>query len=807
MVITLLCYRRHSRSKGSKGKESLYAGIWWFGIFTLGLVLLGVHYFNNLETHGFGDVASVIVASFSYAIRMFTFNFSQGEIIGSILGGGNPHDYFHAIALIICFACAGIWTYLMLVKIFFQGIGNSFRIFFHKHALRLFRKKTKHYIVIGCGTRAEVFIENLSVPALKKEKGFALIKTRLFRNDITIITGEQVGTGKKAEDCYNKFLDKGYAVICGKADEASLKLAGYDKNNRKKIIVVAITDSDEQNIAVADTITRKIFSFIFPHEKYNDFDFRKKVSMALLDSNSNESRLREKVVAALEKISLEAHIMYTFIERIENFSFAENAYGRVDFFNPYELCMRKFFWDHPITNSIHNMIDFSKARLTGTLGADGQILKFNTQSRYKIKNIFIGFGLTNFQMLKGSIMTNQLYGCDYNAIIFDENIPQNYDLEKESATYQSVFINQAPGFFGYDEKMHGLNYFESPKEQCHIVFKHGNAFNREFYESTLEEIKDNDLTIIYIALGEDKLSIETACKLRQTLCESFFPLPTIRIYVKVREKSAILEDTVINSIKVPLRIEFFGLDRDVLTEEEIARETIDDLAQALSNKAHDTPWEYLSEFERASNRHKVLDIRVMLGFLGFDIAQTAHNDVIEQQYKEMYGLDDLKIATIIGTDAKENKSIRLKYLKTDNGEISGPISDTARNNLARREHLRWNTFHLANGWTKKPMQLTGGKNGSDDLNAYFDLPLDSPEFGRKNQLARQHACITTYEGLIELRRWQAEKADQIDCEENFDVIYHDFTLLDNLIDRLHTAKTDWAIVRLPMHMENLKGGA
>ena len=74
------------------------------------------------------------------------------------------------------------------------------------------------------------------------------------------------------------------------------------------------------------------------------------------------------------------------------------------------------------------------------------------------------------------------------------------------------------------------------------------------------------------------------------------------------------------------------------------------------------------------------------------------------------------------------------------------IFDSARNNLARLEHQRWNAFHLANGWTKLPKAKVEGKK-------------------RQDEKAKQHACITSFEGLIELREKQAKllvKASSLD---------------------------------------------
>jgi hypothetical protein len=131
---------------------------------------------------------------------------------------------------------------------------------------------------------------------------------------------------------------------------------------------------------------------------------------------------------------------------------------------------------------------------------------------------------------------------------------------------------------------------------------------------------------------------------------------------------------------------------------------------------------------------------------------------------------------------EDRKSYILCYMETDNGHEDGTISDTPRNNLARLEHLRWNTFYLIHGWTKYPKSKIGPGNK-----------------GRKDKYAKQHACITTYEELLNLRDLQASKVCERDpdalikeAKEKSDTIWYDYNLMDELTSRLEA--TDKIIV-------------
>jgi hypothetical protein len=746
-ILLLYFFKLKKNSKKQKGKDSAYVGIWWFCIFISGFVLYLVAFLQTPKTETQSTASYYlysITISLETSIRMFIYNFNY-ESVKKIA----DNNIIYCIAIIACFISASIWTTIMAKDIFFKGIINEVNVWLYAH---LPLKKNKyHYIIVGCEDSMKLFLSDLQ-------------KT-VKRRNITIITGIPFKNSNNSNDYFKEFIEDGYTVINGKADEAALIRAGIG-NTKRNTKVVAITESDEQNLSVADIITQKIVSIA---KKYTDSISQQEI---------------------INNINLEAYIMYSFIERTEHFTFAENAYGKVDFFNPYELRARAFFGEHPVTGFIPNLIDTNKARLKGKF-KDGKIYKVNGKE-YIIKHIFIGFGHTNYQMLKGSILTSQLLGCDYNAIIYDENKP---------SIRQAMFMNHSSGLFNKGETLEGMEYFKSPEEKYNINFKYGNVLSKDFYfendDCLIKEIKNkdtiNDFTVIYIALGEDKLSIETACEIRQCLYEHGIEQDKIRIFVKVSEESVFNRDSVINNDKnIPIKIECFGLNNSIFTKDNIINESLDKFAKTVTNKNHETPWEFLTETQRDMNRQLAMAIKVKLNLIGFDLAD-------KDEIKNIFDDDIYYNSYLSGGNEKISEIIRLSkiianckneieclaekgerfgyildYVKTDNDMIDGVISDTTRNNLARLEHSRWNTFHLIHGWTKKPINTIGADNS-----------------GRKNILAKQHACITTFEELIALRELQAEKSKEKDPNIQMekalakaDTIWFDYNLMDELIVRL-----------------------
>jgi hypothetical protein len=217
-------------------------------------------------------------------------------------------------------------------------------------------------------------------------------------------------------------------------------------------------------------------------------------------------------------------------------------------------------------------------------------------------------------------------------------------------------------------------------------------------------------------------------------------------------------------------------------------------------------------------------IKTKLNLLGFDLTNKEDNKIPvskDAYYKSYIGVGNDKISKIIELSEniakinneiakkfnlkqeiktekealKESKDKRsafiLDYVKTEIDKIGGIISDTPRNNLARLEHLRWDTFYLIHGWTKKPKSKIGAEN---------EDTREKDNIGRQNKFTKQHACITTFEELVMLRELQAEKKlgrkpdinnkEDRKAIENADTIYYDFNLMDELIIRLEAEISD-----------------
>lgn len=782
-----------------KGKDSALAGIWWITIFVGGFLLHFIAYFATgakpLQTYP-SFMLSVIANSFVSAICFFCFVFNYGAI--SVLADGN---WLYLLSVIACFVAGSGWSLFMLQQLFFRGVINGVAVWWQKIIPR--RSKTTRYVVVGCEKSARLFLDSLT-------SGKDAVPKRL----ITVITGEPRGGAVDAR--FKELVKNGYRVIADKAGEGALSAAGVKAD--KNITVVVLTESNEQNIEAAELLTEIIFKSVFKKSQYadrvNDADFRRLVIDAAAykaierekkpqEYERNREQEEEKsktlqpvkdyVEKAVGKIKLKVRVGYSFIERTEHFAFAQNAFGRLDFFNPYEMRAREFFIKHPVTEFLGGYIDAGKARLKGGFGGDGKIIAADGKP-YNIVNIFVGYGNTNYQMLKWSVLTGQLLGCDYNAVVYDEKIK-----EDKPSVLQSMFKNQSSGLFPEGDERNEDEYLPSPAEKYNIEFIPANVLSDSFYKDITKRIKDADYTAVYIALGDDSKDIETACEIRQILREYDIPLKKVALYAKVRHNTALNSDLVINNVRnIDAHITTFGAEEEIYSRENIVGETVEEYAKKISN-TRGLKWELLSETERDSNRQVAIHLRTKLQLMGLDLADAdaAGAQALEKaDYDKAYGTDNAKVAEII------EKRDKLRYLvrRSDVDETftgdPDPVLDTPRNNLARLEHLRWDTFNLVMGWTKKPVKKIGAErvdiNGTDNT-------------GRKNEYSKQHACITTFEGLIRLRKLQAEKMcaqshyDKFeDAEREADTISYDFTTMDELFKRLpedkKIVKTDKSVL-------------
>jgi hypothetical protein len=706
----------------------------------------------------------VVFKSISLTLSSFGGNFHTNVISGIV-----QSNSFLKFVYLMHYIFSMVLTFLVVIKLFGKNVINEVRVYLISRG--------KKYIVTGFGSNAKIFLGNIGVKQRQRtivilEPGQKELKKDLmFLGYAVVVIKEEVDKESGRKDVY-------------KAAKLALIKAGAMRCSHQTNII-SMSENDETNLLIAKILTE------FVVDEIN------------LNVNSGRIKLTGDQEEKLSKIKLDARIMYKLLERAEHFSFIENALGRVRFFNPHEIMARKFIWDNPITKLIpFHWIDTEKARL---------------KNNYKINNIFVGFDLTNKAILKASIINNQLLGVDYNAAVICDNAKK---LEKQFKIYTTGLFDEIENGKvikrGAELKPNpdGKAYFESPQEINSIVFKDANVLSADFFDIVINEVKLCNYATVIIALGDDKLGIETALELRQKLYEADlltgkedYEYQRIKIFVKITEETVFSNEDIVNrnAAEMKNKIIVFGADSEILNHEYIINEKLDILAKNMANRYEGNvesataanEWNTCTQFQRESNRSSTASIRTKLNLMGLDVTDerepgSDYSDAFRKQYGtgaaftlrgERKKLErEIKLAR---EEEKKGRNIpeKLLTLKVKDEIVDlcerkdGDFADVARNNLARMEHQRWNAFYLANDWTKLPREKTGaGRNG------------------RQNGLAKQHACITTFHGLVTLREAQKE-AEKVQTESkkekqyieaesllNADTIRHDFFTMDYLID-------------------------
>lgn len=283
-----------------------------------------------------------------------------------------------------------------------------------------------------------------------------------------------------------------------------------------------------------------------------------------------------------------------------------------------------------------------------------------------------GFGRMGVEVLRKALYNGQFYGGQFRAIVTDSAMGNR----------EGIFNNR----------------YSAIKSNYAIQFVQADPGSSAFYELILENI--HAINYIAVCLENDRLSMETALEIQRLLRRKNVQRP-VTIAVQITESA---ELSHYQELALLPDIRFFGRIKDIFTESIIINESMDRMARAMNalfNRIyHVDPvdnWFELDEFTKESNRSAAMNIRTKLRLLGLDMAE------VDKCGKEPVRLED--------------------YLQGKRLE-----------NLAKQEHLRWNAFHFASGWTTWELSETdGAKKAKDPAN-------------------KRHACLVPWEKLAEVTR-------------------------------------------------------
>ena len=440
--------------------------------------------------------------------------------------------------------------------------------------------------------------------------------------------------------------------------------------------------------------------YVVIHKEFNNDNLNKTLNK---NKTYNIISFYENDQKTIELLSIIKENNNKFYVEVNDNSIVKDLMNNIKIFSKEELLIRKFIEENPLTK--HLPKSFINADTT-----------FNMNKSLNV--IMVGFNGLHQQLLKQMIVNNQFAGVKDNKFI---NKLVNYHLFDNKDNLECNYLLDLERRFNElkDE------YFELPEKLANINYYDVNINSYQLIKIINDIINDSD-SFNYIFISNEGLNNYSLIK--NIVNEK--GMDNVCIYLNV--------DDINNE-----NINTYGLSDDIINHDIIVNERLDELGininakySNLSKEEYYNKWNELDKFTKKSNIYAALNLRFKLNLLGLD-----YNVGNEEE-----NLITNKIGSI---------SFDREFNFYDNINIQ-----TA---LIAQEHLRWNAFHLMEGY--RPMAKKDIKDKT------------------KNVLKKEHACLTTYSGLRDLAMYQ-HKMNSNSKIEDFDVYKYDLLLLSVVEDVL-----------------------
>ena len=334
--------------------------------------------------------------------------------------------------------------------------------------------------------------------------------------------------------------------------------------------------------------------------------------------------------------------------------------------------------------------------------------------------MILGFGPVGENTLMHFVMNGQFQGKDDN----------NREIKMQATIVDSRIDSLEECFH---QRYPGLNV------SCDINFYGFDVRGKEFFELLK---KEDNIDYIVVTLNNDELNKQIALDILRFYKKQKpeKELPVIAVF----EKDGVLYEQNPND-----DIYIYGCREEVLKDSIIIRENLDTMAKAVhdsyvpDNASEKEDWYDLNWFSQESNRATADFIPAML-FL----ASKTEEELLEDGVKSLTDDDDLK-------------------------EV-----------LSQTEHLRWNAFHVAMGYS--PLSI-------EQMQARFNK-VNKMSYARKDSDRQLHACLVSWDELDNLKKVYNKLAqDAGDKKEAIrDFKNNDRTIITSIPEYLktvHKAKT------------------
>ena len=398
----------------------------------------------------------------------------------------------------------------------------------------------------------------------------------------------------------------------------------------------------------------------------------------------------------------------------------------IDTFCTDELLARAFAEEHPVTRY-----------LPQTCIEDGAV-----RPDTDIHIFFLGFGKLSRELYRQCILNNQL--VTYRDGTY-RLLPIHYHICDTRVDARAWNID---GLKAALEQLRTSQYLPLPELPYDTQVTEDLPGNRETLLNIKQQLENqNSFGLVIVDIDSDCGSIEIGARLKTFLAG----MDNFRLFI--RSEAEFVENDSCTT--------YFGKGENVYSHSVIVNECLSAMAKKLNEiytaayesqersrkdfgqyiaKKAEEAWRRLDYFTLYSNIFSAMSLRVKLNLLGLDYAPDGRGEgvaLIGQRYPAQ------KVGSF---DAYGEKSLR--------------------NALIAQEHARWNAYHLLGEYL--PLEKDGITVKSTDGGKV--------RFQVKNPLTKQHACLTTYQGLAQLSAYLAQKAG--DCQpQDYDYYIYDEMLI------------------------------
>ena len=388
----------------------------------------------------------------------------------------------------------------------------------------------------------------------------------------------------------------------------------------------------------------------------------------------------------------------------------------IDTFCAKELLARQFVEEYPIAKLL------PKAWIK-----DGAVCP-----EAKIHTFFLGFGPRSQELYRQSVLNNQL-------VTFAEDtyklLPICYhlcDTQLDTACLAGAELKEALA------ELDSARYFPLPELPFDTEVIHEAPGSWACLQAIKKALRyENSFGVLIVDTGCDFGSIELGVKLKRQLADME------NLHIFVHSEAAFVEDNA--------GITYFGKGQSVLTHDVIVNDSLSTMAKKL-NEVY-TAREKQDQRNRPDFAQYVKEEaeKAWNGFDYFKIYSNIYGAMSLRQKLNLLGLD-------YKTDGKrENLGLLQERYPNPDYSYEDHGKQSVRNALIAQEHARWNAYHLLGGYLPLAREEIKAST-ADDGKVYYRT---------KDTTVRLHACLTTYEGLSQLSKHLAEKAQDQPADHDY----------------------------------------